>query len=460
VRRRTVLALLLILGTPAAFAGEPMPSHGMATGVGGADHDGSAAKPPGIVPAHGKATGFFHVEQLGGVWWLIDPDGRPFFSKGVNFVSFAADYSPALHHSPYQRAAEAKYGGAGKWAAAIAARLHQLGFNTVGPWSSPEMLRQGMPYAIVARLTEGSGADWQKGKVADVFAPAFEASVRKRAQKICAPQARDPLLVGYFTDNEMRWGRDWRAKTTLLEEFMTMAPSSPGRQAAVRVLRAKYGTVEAFNRAWATKLRSLDDLAEIKALPMTNEAARQSEQAFQREYARTYFKIAHDAIRAADPNHLILGCRFAGYAPADVAAMLGQFADVASINTYVPTAPLKRLQSLAESTRLPVLVSEFSFTAADSGLPNKNSGSTPLKTQNERALHYEAFVRALAKAPYVVGFHWFQWADQPASGRPDGSSSNFGIVNVKDEPWPALAASMERVNSTLEELHANSAAKH
>src|SRR6185369_3759129 len=116
-------------------------------------------------------------------------------------------------------------------------------------WSSPEMLRQGMPYASVARLAEASGADWQRGKVMDVFAPGFAASVRQRAQKVCAPLARDPLLVGYFTDNELRWGRDWRAKSTLLEEFMNMAPSAPGRQAAVRVLRAKYGTVEAFNRA-------------------------------------------------------------------------------------------------------------------------------------------------------------------------------------------------------------------
>jgi hypothetical protein len=409
--------------------------------------------------ADGRATGFFHVEQMNGVWWLVDPDGRPFFSKGVNFVSFAGDHSPALRYSPYQRAVEAKYGTAGKWAASVATRMRGLGFNTVGPWSSPEMLKQGMPYAIMARLTEGSGADFQKGKAADVFAPTFEALVRKRAQKVCAPHARDPLLIGYFTDNEMRWGRDSRAKATLLEEFMNMPSASAGRQAAVRVLKAKYGTVEAFNRAWGTTLRSLDDLSRIRALPMTNEAARASEEAFQREYARTYFRIVRDAIRAADPNHMILGCRFAAQAPPAVAGVLGQFADVVSINTYSPTAPLKQLEALADVTHLPVLVSEFSFTATDSGLPNKNSGATPRKTQAERASHYEAFVRALAQAPYVVGFHWFQWTDQPASGRDDGSSSNFGIVNIKDEPWPALVASMEHVNPTLEELHAKSAAK-
>jgi hypothetical protein len=319
------------------------------------------------------------------------------------------------------------------------------------------MLRQKMPYAIVARLAETSGANWETGKVADVFAPEFEASVRKRAKTVCAPHANDPLLVGYFTDNELRWGRDWRAKSSLLEEFMNRAPSSAGRKAAVAVLRAKYGTVEAFNAAWKTQLRSLDDLSRIIALPMKSAAASESERAFQREFARTYFRIAHDAIRAADPHHMILGCRFSGYAPADAAAVLGQFADVASLNTYAHSAPLKRLQQLSESTRLPVLVSEFSFTAADAKLPNKNSGAPPLKTQRDRALHYEAFARTLAAAPYVIGFHWFQWADQPVSGRPDGSSANFGIVNIKDEPWPALAESMERTNPTLDAIHATSA---
>lgn len=35
-----------------------------------------------------KATGFFRVEKVKGKWWLIDPEGRLFFSHGANSVGF------------------------------------------------------------------------------------------------------------------------------------------------------------------------------------------------------------------------------------------------------------------------------------------------------------------------------------------------------------------------------------
>ena len=33
-----------------------------------------------------KATGFFHVEQIDGKWWFVDPDGHWFLSTSVNGI--------------------------------------------------------------------------------------------------------------------------------------------------------------------------------------------------------------------------------------------------------------------------------------------------------------------------------------------------------------------------------------
>ena len=33
-----------------------------------------------------KATGFFRTEKIEGKWWLVDPDGRLFFSQGIDCV--------------------------------------------------------------------------------------------------------------------------------------------------------------------------------------------------------------------------------------------------------------------------------------------------------------------------------------------------------------------------------------
>jgi hypothetical protein len=40
----------------------------------------------GFASTQAKATGFFRVEQINGVWWFVDPDGHYFYSTGVNGI--------------------------------------------------------------------------------------------------------------------------------------------------------------------------------------------------------------------------------------------------------------------------------------------------------------------------------------------------------------------------------------
>ena len=40
-----------------------------------------------------RATGFFRTEKVKGKWWLVDPDGRLFFSHGIDCVR-ALDTTP------------------------------------------------------------------------------------------------------------------------------------------------------------------------------------------------------------------------------------------------------------------------------------------------------------------------------------------------------------------------------
>jgi hypothetical protein len=71
----------------------------------------------------GKATGFFHTEQIAGNWWLVTPDGHAVFSKGVGHPRFRAERGIGLDYSPYERAVAAKYGTQQAWADATARRL-------------------------------------------------------------------------------------------------------------------------------------------------------------------------------------------------------------------------------------------------------------------------------------------------------------------------------------------------
>jgi len=67
------------------------------------------------------------------------------------------------------------------------------------------------------------------------------------------------------------------------------------------------------------------------------------------------------------------------------------------------------------------------------------------------------FVLKIVELPYVVGYHWFQYSDQPAEGRFDGENSNFGLVNIRDEPWDLLTRVFAKVNRWVENVHGRGA---
>ncbi len=407
----------------------------------------------GIPAIKGKPTGYFHVQQINGIWWLITPDGNGFLSKGINDVGMGANFSPKLGYSPYKRACEAKYGSADKWAAATVKRMWEWNFNTVGAWSGREVYRQSMPYTLLVDMAARAGSNWQSGQVADVFSPQFAEALNRQAQRVCKPLAEDKTLIGYFTDNELRWAADWRSKKSLFEEFMAFKPESSGKQAAIRMLRTKYPSPDTFNQAWGTNLKSLDELGSLTELPKGNDAAKWAAGEFLRLYARAYFSTCRDAIRAADPNHMVIGCRFAGYAPQEVVETMKDYIDLISFNNYNNTPPADTLRKLHEVTGKPIMLTEYSFKAMDSGLPNTKGAGKPVATQQDRADHFEQYTTALMKLPFMVGYHWFQWTDEPADGRFDGENSNYGVVNKDDEPWTILVDRMKRLNGEIEQIH-------
>ena len=96
-----------------------------------------------------------------------------------------------------------------------------------------------------------------------------------------------------------------------------------------------------------------------------------------------------------------------------------------------------------------MLISEFYFRAKDSDLPNTKPNfivMPVLRTQTQRALCFEALTRGFISKNYSIGYHWFAYVDEPATGRFDGENSNIGLVNVYDKPYEQLVLKMKTVN--------------
>jgi hypothetical protein len=311
-----------------------------------------------------------------------------------------------------------------------------------------------MAYTVNLNLATRVGADWEKGTVGDFFSEDFELKMEAACQQLCGPRSGDRWLLGYFTDNELRWGADWRGKESLLEEYLSFPAATAGRKAALKFLQEKHTDVAGLNRAWGTDIRSWDELSGHEQ--DGGSAVQQDQAAWQEIVARRYFATCRKAILKADPNHLILGCRFAGRAPEPVLRGLRDHVDVVSFNNYGQTAPVDALKDIHRITARPIMLTEFSFKAMDSGLPNTQGAGRAVATQKDRADGFTRYVNGLIDLPFVIGYHWFEHADEPKEGRFDGENSNYGLVTIEDRPWEILVRRITEVNATLETRHAKS----
>lgn len=408
---------------------------------------GEPVEPP-CVPTAPVSTGFYAAHEACGAWTLVAPDGAPFVSFGVNSVTAHGTRNRVTGGYAYHDAVLARYGSDLAWGQATGPRLRGWGFNTAGGWSQGELLADDLAVTAVLYL---SGNDWESGAIVDWFAPAWEQHVRERVDAAVTPWLHDPRVLGWFLDNEMKWGPDWRGAQSLLAAYLAMDATAPGKAVAVDTLLEV--APDAGPRA---ELLARTTWTDLPAAAITR---------FLERAAERYFATTTAILRARDPDHLVLGNREVSVMTrAEVWQAAARHVDVLSVNYYVYKEGVDQLAlSLSGGvdptgwfaaqhalTGKPFLVSEFGFRAADAGLPSSWPPVYPLlATQAERADAYEAYVSGARSAPWIVGAHWFEYTDQPADGRFDGEDNNWGLVNEADDPYPALVERTTAVNARL-----------
>ena len=101
----------------------------------------------------------------------------------------------------------------------------------------------------------------------------------------------------------------------------------------------------------------------------------------------------------------------------------------------------------------PALIGEFHFGSVDRGLFWE--GLVGAGKESERGPAYARYLRAVADNPDFVGAHWFEYLDEPLTGRTlDGENAHIGFVTVADLPYQDLAAAARDANlAVLDQLH-------
>ena len=144
-----------------------------------------------------------------------------------------------------------------------------------------------------------------------------------------------------------------------------------------------------------------------------------------------------------------LGIRFGGE-PSEAVVRAARGFDVFSENIYSHGPDRAKLDRLYALVQRPILIGEFHIGAPQRGLA---PGLVQAANQEERGVAYRYYVEQFAAHPALVGTHWFQWLDQPATGRNDGENYNIGFIDVTDRPYDELVAAAKLTHDRLLEVH-------
>ena len=122
-----------------------------------------------------------------------------------------------------------------------------------------------------------------------------------------------------------------------------------------------------------------------------------------------------------------------------------RFCDVVSYNRYQRTLAGFKFPGGID---VPLIIGEFHFGALDRGL--FHTGLVPVASQSDRAKAYTDYVRSALRHPQFVGTHWFQYQDEPTTGRNyDEENYQIGFVDIVDTPYAETIAASRSLGAAL-----------
>jgi hypothetical protein len=459
-----------------------------------------------------EATGFFRTENHSGKWWLVDPEGRLFWSHGccgvnlgarprattpltdrMHYFRYLPEYdSPLARFYSERRVGEypkglyytgretksfsflsanlyRKYGEA--WRESFAEiqfkRIRSWGLNTLGNWSTPSQVLK-VPYFRYirtgnARAIEGSEGYWRQ--LPDPFDPSFRKGLRENFEKEIGVSAGDPWLIGYFVDHEHSWGDE----VSLSLATLASPPDQPAKKVFIDTLRAKYGAIDKLNDAWNTNYPSWDEVQRTREVPDSLKNIVVQDISFIGIIKPT-----------RDPNKeeawADLSAFYTRIAEAYFRISREELKRVAPNNLYFgsPFSSFRNDHVIRAAAKYcdvvgfdlyenPGYIAAFKLPEACVDKPvcicewhvgacdrgMFHTGLMGTANQVDRAEAYKEYVKSALGNPNFVGTHWFTIGTQELTGRMDGENYSIGFTDVCDTPYEEIIRASREVGYNL-----------
>ena len=345
-----------------------------------------------------EATGFFRTEKVDGKWWFVDPEGHLFWSLGVCSVYPGLSTKVAGRENYFEDRADA---------------------------SDFWIVRE--------NLARKYGEDW-KTPYAETTQRRFRAwglnTIGNWNNEFIYVLRRTPYCFCFdFSSKKVSPAWDWK------KAHGRAVPDVDSPQFSADLA----ATVE----KWAEKIK---DDPWCLGVFVDNELGWDGCGEKAGEIAEKYYATVRAVLKKALPNHLYLGSRIHndfGEIPA-VWIAASRHCDVVSNNHYdfLPSYDLP-----AGADDKPIMIGEFHFGWKGSGY--FSGGLVAAFDAAERARLFREYAGACLDHPRYVGCHWFQYHDQPFTGRFDGENFQCGFSSVCDVPHPELVEASRAVASEM-----------
>lgn len=424
-----------------------------------------------------KPTGFYRVVKRDGVWWLITPAGTPCFYTGLcTAPNEPGDFTPVTDRTTLYAELPPRTGlYAGAWGHDVwgensgadyvafagvteirlngsdwrkheddlaARRIRAWGFSGVGKWGGID----GVPNVPV--LDHGGVPNIARHP--DIFDPAIQAQFRASLAAQITPHLNDPYVVGWSLGNEY----DEIITPDEITAILGKDESVPAKLALVDyALKTIYGgDISKMAQAWQVAASTPADLYQATPKPPAADI-----EALRQFYARSYYGFIYNTVKSIDPNHLYLGFWIVPYWWVNETdwSLIAPYCDVIGYDHYASTFTDPNLTRWMQSTNKPVLCGEFSFPPDYSGQRAFGTYSAvSVRTDTQAGDRYIQWVKDASRNPYCVGVCWFEYRDEPITGRGPGRGTNliygedyaFGLVDVTDRPKWDLVTRVRQAN--------------
>ena len=348
-----------------------------------------------------KSKSYFSIKQSNGRYFLKDPNGKPFFSIGINHIDSATLRYPengTIWQEKYHNSLQ-------EWLKKdVRPNLKKWGFNTVG-WTQ-EVVNRGMtnhrhsrnftteeyrwldmPYCHMLHFADFHQWDAEV-RHPDFFSQDFKDWCDYVARDEAARLADDPNLIGSFYLDCPTW-----VHTTVKNKWK-------GPIYDPELLTTESGKKE---------------LSRI---------------------AGQYYKVTHEAIRRYDKNHLILGDRYEAskLLSEEVIQAASPYVDVLSFQHF--STPAKIVQNLDlwhKKTGRPTLIADCSHATVDKSTEH----------ESHTAKGYEEIYTQLRNAPSCIGYHL-------CGAYLENRVRKKGLLTEQEKPNEAFTQSLKKVNQEME----------